>query len=196
MSATVSNYAIGVDPENPQATETIIISNEKKDNESEKSFSSEISVNPINPINPVHSENSDNFYNIIPEITELIDNKDKELMIDLPSIEFTYVPPLGNRVKNLKGKVHNIDPEKFAVVVYIYVSEWRLKPYLDSPLTPINNDGSWGCDITTRGYDQKATTITAFVVEKGFNVPELAENVNLSTVYASKGVHTKAEVSR
>ena len=53
------------------------------------------------------------------------------------------------------------------VAVYIYVRGWRTKPTWDYPLTPIQNDGSWVCDITTGGNDQEATSIAAYGVPYG-----------------------------
>lgn len=90
-----------------------------------------------------------------------------------PTIEFTYVPPYGS-FDNLQGKVTDVNPAEYKVAVYIYVSGWYTKPYYNSPLTPINSDGSWTCDITTGGYDQYATSVKAYLVPNGYNPPQMS----------------------
>lgn len=67
-----------------------------------------------------------------------------------PVIEFTYAPPYGS-FQNLEGQVWHVKPSDYKVAVYIYVAGWWTKPYWDRPLTTIQSDGSWICDITTGG---------------------------------------------
>ncbi|OGY25961.1 MAG: hypothetical protein A2Z24_02480 [Candidatus Woykebacteria bacterium RBG_16_44_10] len=89
-----------------------------------------------------------------------------------PTIEFTYVPPYGS-FDNLKGQVCHVWPADYKVAVYIYVvGRWWTKPYWAWPLTDINPDGSWVCDITTGGVDEEATKIAAFLVPNGYAPPE------------------------
>lgn len=93
---------------------------------------------------------------------------------DGPVIEFTYVPPCGS-FENLKGKVLNVIPSDYKVAVYIRVDQgWWNKPTWANPLTPIQDDGSWICDITTGGNDQDATEIAAYCVKNGYNPPEMS----------------------
>jgi len=89
-----------------------------------------------------------------------------------PSILFTDIPSFNNYIKDLKGKVVNVSPDNFKIVVFIFVSDygWRIKPYPDEPYTYINNDGSWQCDITTEAYDHQATTIKAYLLPKDFQL--------------------------
>ncbi len=88
-----------------------------------------------------------------------------------PKIEFTYVPPYGS-FDNIKGQVWHVTPDKYKVVVYIYVAgNWWIKPYLDKPLTNINCDGTWTTDITTGGIDERATKIIAYLIPAGYNPP-------------------------
>lgn len=89
-----------------------------------------------------------------------------------PDIQFTYVPPYGS-FDNLKGLVTGgVNPGRLAVAVYIKVEgRWWTKPYWDRPLTPINADGTWECDITTGGIDQQATEIRAYLVRAGYRPP-------------------------
>ncbi len=93
--------------------------------------------------------------------------------LGLPEIEFTYLPPYGS-FENLKGRVKGIkNPSDYNVAVYIYVAGWWTKPYWDEPLTPVNPDGSFVCDITTGGIDEQATRIRAYLLPKGY-IPPLA----------------------
>jgi hypothetical protein len=85
-------------------------------------------------------------------------------------IELTYIPPFGTN-DDLRGKVLGVDPNGYSVAVYIYVSGWWTKPYMNQPLTPIAGDGTWTCDITTGGIDQYATQIIAFLVPNGYQPP-------------------------
>lgn len=85
-----------------------------------------------------------------------------------PQITLDVVPALGG-FENLQGRVLNVEPRDYAIAVYIYVGGWWNKPYWDSPLTAINKEGEWSCDITTGGYDQNATKIAVFLVPKGYS---------------------------
>lgn len=88
-----------------------------------------------------------------------------------PGIEFTYIPPYGSD-ENLKGQVWHVDPDDYKVAVYIYVvNGWWTKPYWDNPLTVINCDGAWMCDIVTGGQDRIATKIIAYLLPSGYNPP-------------------------
>lgn len=88
-----------------------------------------------------------------------------------PEIKFTYVPPYGS-FNNLNGRVFHVWPEDYRVAVYIYVyGGWWTKPYWNRPLTTIDCDGKWTCDITTGGIDQKATQIIAYLVPADYQPP-------------------------
>lgn len=91
-----------------------------------------------------------------------------------PEIEITTVPEYGTD-QDVKGVVTGISPSEAAVCVYIFTNAnwWGPKPAWDQTI-PINDDGTWSADITTGGDDIYATTITAFLVRKGF-VPPRAE---------------------
>lgn len=88
-----------------------------------------------------------------------------------PAIGLTYVPKYGS-TENLQGRVLNADPKDFAVAVYIEVDGgWWTKPYWDSPVTKINNDKTWVCDITTGGIDETATRIVAYLIPRNYQPP-------------------------
>jgi YVTN family beta-propeller protein len=90
-----------------------------------------------------------------------------------PSIKLTYVPAWGS-FDDLQGEVQHVFPSEYRVAVYIYVGGWWTKPTSNSPLTVIEDDGTWTCDITTGGVGQTATQITAFLVPNGYDPPLMA----------------------
>src|SRR6266404_2810886 len=69
-----------------------------------------------------------------------------------PALEFLSNPPFGSN-SNLFGRVLNVNRADFRVAVYIYVGGWYNKPSFGSPLTDIQTNGDWTCDITTAGND-------------------------------------------
>lgn len=100
-------------------------------------------------------------------------NWSDDIVIDgpgIPSIMFTLVPEYGS-FNDLKGNVKHINPFQFKVAVYIYVSGWWTKPYFSRPSTNINCSGSWICDITTGGIDERATRISAYLLPSGYDPP-------------------------
>lgn len=90
-----------------------------------------------------------------------------------PSLEFTSVPAYGS-LDNLQGQVLHVEWMDYAVVVYLYVNNrWWVKPTYANPLTFIQIDGSWTCNVTTGGIDQFATAYAAFVVPITYSPPLL-----------------------
>lgn len=88
-----------------------------------------------------------------------------------PRIKFTSIPRIGSTA-HLAGRVSNVDPKRYRVVVFIKVDGiWWVKPYWDSPLTTIEDDGTWDCDIVTGGHDEDATAIEAFLVRPSIRLP-------------------------
>ena len=105
-----------------------------------------------------------------------------------PEIRFTFVPPLGS-FENLRGEVNCVRPANFKVAVYLSVNNgWWTKPYWNQPLTTINSDGSWSCDITTGGVDQWATELTVFLIPNGYSPPLMAGGQNLPPELFQKAV--------
>ena len=94
-----------------------------------------------------------------------------------PALEFVSIPPFGS-TSNLIGRVSNVKPADFRVAVYIYVGGWYNKPFLDSPLTDIQTNGGWTCDITTGGNDPTATRIAAFLIPST-NSPPIVNGANV-----------------
>lgn len=91
-----------------------------------------------------------------------------------PSIEFTYIPPYGSN-SFLSGRVHNVNPVNYKIAVYILVEGygWVIKPTTLSPLTIIQNDSTFSCNIVTGGVDSYATCISAFLLPNGVTPPLL-----------------------
>ncbi len=111
------------------------------------------------------------------------------------SIEFTYVPPYGS-FENLKGQVWHVKPVDYKAAVYIMVgSGWWTKPYFSTPLTVINPDGTWTCDITTGGSDQYATAIIAYLVPNGYSPPLMSGGSTLPAELEQNSV-AKIEATR
>lgn len=103
------------------------------------------------------------------------DDNNEEPPFDSPSIKFTFVPAIGS-TENLLGVVEGVvDPSAFAVAVYIKVgSGWWTKPRWSTPLSVLNDDGVFECDITTGGFDTQASEVAAFVVPHDFSPPLLS----------------------
>lgn len=92
------------------------------------------------------------------------------ITIEPPSVSFTKVPPLGSQ-QDLEGTT-NVDPGSYKIVVYIKVNgTWWVKPRTDTPLTTINSNGTWKCDVTTGGIDEQATELRAYAVPNGWTLP-------------------------
>lgn len=87
-----------------------------------------------------------------------------------PSIEFVYAPPY-NSFDDLRGKATCITLADYKVATFIFVSGYWTKPFWNSPLVSIQEDGTFVVDITTGGIDQQATKIAAFLVLNGYNPP-------------------------
>ena len=107
----------------------------------------------------------------------------------LPILLFTDVPAYGNRLKNLKGLVLNIEPELYHIAVYIHIKDrgWRSKPYPAAPMTTIQSDGRWECDITTSAFDQSADTIVAVLYVSDVMPPTLMDAPVLPEIIFKKG---------
>lgn len=98
-----------------------------------------------------------------------------------PVITFTTIPVVGSS-ENLRGKVSHVVPKDYGIVVYIKVAGgWWLKPTYASPVTKINIDGSWVCDVTTGGNDASATEFYAYLIPAGYSPP-----TNMSLLPADK----------
>jgi exo-beta-1,3-glucanase (GH17 family) len=105
----------------------------------------------------------------------IANNWDATTLIDgegTPTISFTKVP-LINTNEKLQGIVSHVIPKDYGVVLYIYVpgAGWWIKPTFASPVTTINVDGTWTCNIVTGGNDASATQIRAILIPAGYAPP-------------------------
>ncbi len=112
-----------------------------------------------------------------------------------PRINIDSVPPYGES-GYAEGSVANVIPWECAVAVYIYVGgSWWTKPYWNSPLTTIDGEGRWLCDIATGGIDYNATEIRAYLVRAGYSPPS-APSVGLPPDPPTPDVLAVASVTR
>ncbi|HWQ48165.1 MAG TPA: hypothetical protein VN414_04305 [Methanosarcina sp.] len=95
-----------------------------------------------------------------------------------PKITITHVPPYGVS-GSASGIVKGVKPSNYKVAVYIYVGGWWNKPYWNSPLTKIKNNGTWSCNINTGGNDIYATRVAAFLVPAKYVPPKMAGEKSL-----------------
>lgn len=90
-----------------------------------------------------------------------------------PEIDLIYVPPKGSTA-NLIGQTWHADPSGHKVAVYIKVDGlWWTKPTFDQPLTTVQMNGRWECDITTGGNDAQATDIASYLLPNGYTPPNV-----------------------
>ncbi len=88
----------------------------------------------------------------------------------VPTLELTYVPPYGAS-EPLRGRVSGVDPNGYAVAVYIQIPPdgWWTKPSREARLTPIRADGTWECNIVAADTDAYATRVAAFLVPASYD---------------------------
>jgi len=75
------------------------------------------------------------------------------------------------------------------------VGHFGTKPYWSRPATLILADGTWTCDITTGGVDERATEIVAFLVPKTFS-PPLASGQQTLPLHVQLAAIAKVSVTR
>lgn len=89
-------------------------------------------------------------------------------------IEFTLVPDYG-ALDRLHGRIcvpASVSYDDLVLAVYIKVQDsWWTKPYWAYPLTTIQQDCTWQCEIVTGGYDEFATEIAAYLLPAGIDPP-------------------------
>ncbi|KPA10169.1 conserved hypothetical protein, secreted [Candidatus Magnetomorum sp. HK-1] len=114
----------------------------------------------------------------------------------LPEIYCEYVPPIGNRLKNLIVRVINANSKiKYQMLVYIYVDKfgWRLKTKKENCF--INIEGNNVFDITSQAYDHLASKIQLYLFEH--NVPSifLLENNKIPRLISDSAI-SELEIQR
>lgn len=97
-----------------------------------------------------------------------------------PQVHLTYVPPKGSS-DDLQGRVEGVNPDNYGIAVYIKVGGgWWTKPYFNVPVTYIDSDGDWTCDITTGGVDPQATAIRVYLIPIEYIPPATSGDASLS----------------
>lgn len=92
-----------------------------------------------------------------------------------PTIELTTIPPYGDQVGLLQGRVLHVDPARHRVCVVIMVNGgWWNKPYFASPTVTISSQGTWEVRTNTGGRDFEFTEVRAFILAAGVEPPQLA----------------------
>ena len=89
-----------------------------------------------------------------------------------PEITITSMPAYGSS-GYIQGTTQCAAPASYRIAVYIYTTSWWAKPYAASPLTAIQSDGSWSCNVTTGAGDTEATRFAAFLVPTSYTPPLL-----------------------
>jgi hypothetical protein len=68
--------------------------------------------------------------------------------------------------------------------VYIKVrGGWWTKPYWSTPLSPIEEDLTWTCDITTGGVDEEATEVCTFLVPDTYTPPAMRKKGDVGSIF-------------
>ena len=85
------------------------------------------------------------------------------------NIDLTKIPPLGNRLQNLEGKIFPFNSKKHTVQVAIFVDgKWKVRPGNHRVNgMKINEDGTFNCDITIAPTDHLAEKIAVLVLPVG-----------------------------
>jgi len=86
-----------------------------------------------------------------------------------PQLKLTQIPPLGNRVQNLKGRITGLDTTHWGVNVYAKRQGWWHAMCIPAFLS---SDGYWACDITKGPYDYQADALSIFVLPLTLTIPE------------------------
>jgi hypothetical protein len=90
-----------------------------------------------------------------------------------PAVIFTHVPAAGEG-GTVTGTITGVDPSQYRLAVYIYVNGLFNVPSDSAPLTTINSDGSWACNISDGGMGARATEVDAYIVPANFSAPILS----------------------
>ncbi|KPA16043.1 PKD domain-containing protein [Candidatus Magnetomorum sp. HK-1] len=87
------------------------------------------------------------------------------------TIEITKLPPIGNRLQNLEGRISPFDSKKHTIQAAIYVDDkWRMKPCNHREDMNIKENGDFVCDITIAPNDHLAKKIGIFVLPVGTDI--------------------------
>jgi len=96
--------------------------------------------------------------------TKEINNAPTKSLSDI-NIEITKMPPVGNRIQNIEGRVYPFDTRKHKIQIAIWLNEeWIKKPGNNRNYgMTINKLGEFSCDITTAPGDHLSKKIGVFI---------------------------------
>jgi hypothetical protein len=92
-----------------------------------------------------------------------------EPVIIKPSINITYIPKFDSG-ETLKGTVTGFKDGEYKVLIYAFVSGWYNMPYSGAPVTSVDKDGNWICDIS-KGNGRYASRFSVFLVPVDYSPP-------------------------
>jgi hypothetical protein len=105
-----------------------------------------------------------------------------------PSIQFTYVPPVGSSAA-VQGLVQNVDRTTYGVALIIDVfGGWWTKPYFATPISGINPDNTFSIPYNTGGQDGCADQFALFVVRLDYAIPLLSGQGSIPPEYYSNSI--------
>lgn len=107
---------------------------------------------------------------------------------DSPSIQFTYVPPVGSG-DLVRGLVQDVDRTTHGVALAIDVfGTWWTKPYWATPIYSIEADNTFAMPYNTGGQDGCADKFAAFVVRLDYAIPLLSGQGSIPPEYYSNSI--------
>lgn len=111
-------------------------------------------------------------------------------------LQITDVPSYGSPSGFLQGIVGQVKAANHKVAVFINVAgRWYSKPSYADPLTTLQSDGRWSCNIVTGGDDPTATRMVAYLVPATYP-PPLAQGLEALPISLDQNAIAKAETTR
>jgi len=107
-------------------------------------------------------------------------------MSQTPQLKMVQIPPLGNRIQDLKGCVTGLDTSNWRVDVY---SNWQGWHAMCNPALMLS-DGCWSCDITKKPFDHQAQEMFIFVLPSSMISPKIS-NGQLPGILYEKAILMK-----
>ncbi|MBV6478423.1 MAG: hypothetical protein HGGPFJEG_01178 [Ignavibacteria bacterium] len=109
---------------------------------------------------------------------------------EVASIEFTSVPAY-ETTSPLLGRVFNVIPADYKIVVYLLLegSGWWVKPTANSPLTVIQSNSTFSCNVNSGSNDKYATCFAAFLLPNGVSPPILLGSPEIPDYMFTNYVH-------
>ena len=110
-----------------------------------------------------------------------------QILSQTPQLELIQIPPIDNRIQDLKGYVTGLDTAH--IRVNVYSNPKGLWHTMCNPAI-LSSNGYWSCDITKGPYDHQAQELFIFVLPQMLTLPEIS-NGQLPDVLYEKAVLMK-----